>query len=323
MEMLSRFDRIIAIYIHLQSGRVIKARDLADRFGVSLRTIYRDIRSLELAGVPLVGEAGMGYSIMDGYRLPPVMFTREEAGSFVAAQQLMHQYSDKKLNAHFISAMYKLKSVLRGNVKDRVDALERQVWRSSEAEVFNNQAADALEILLESIAEKKQVVLLYHAFSSDEATERIIEPIGLFTENNYWHIIGFCHLRNDYRQFRTDRILSIKRTDKPFTRDHQEEVALYHTKKDCGEKQKIVIRVERRIARYVQNSRKFYGFEGERTIGDQVEMTFMITDNGDSLARWFLMIGDVAEIVEPESFRSLVASMIEHVRGKLLTANAV
>lgn len=317
MESLSRFDRILAIYIHLQSGRIIRAQELADRFNVSLRTIYRDIRSLELSGIPLIGEAGVGYSVMDGYRLPPVMFTREEAGSFVAAQQLMHQYSDKKLNAHFISAMYKLKSVLRGNVKDRVDALEKLVWRNSGIEVFNDQSADSLEILLESIAEKRQVALVYQAFARDEPTQRIIEPIGLFMENNYWHIIGFCHLRGDYRQFRTDRILSIRRTDLPFSRDHQEEMDLYQSKKECGEKRKIVIRVERSTARYIQNSRKYYGFEEERIIEGQVEMTFMVTDYGDAFARWFLMIGDAAEIIEPESFRDQVALLLEQVRDKL------
>src|SRR5688572_17190922 len=123
-ETLNRFDRIIAIFIHLQSGRVVKAQDLADRFQVSLRTIYRDIRSLEASGVPLCGEAGIGYSLTEGYRLPPIMFTQEEAGSFVAAQKLMQKFSDKTLGASFESALYKVKSVLRGHAKDRVAALE-------------------------------------------------------------------------------------------------------------------------------------------------------------------------------------------------------
>src|SRR5690606_23524957 len=96
-ETTNRFDRIVAIFIHLQSRRVVKAQELADRFQVSLRTIYRDIRSLEISGVPIVGEAGIGYSIMEGYRLPPVMFTREEVNSLVAAEKLMQKFSDKAL----------------------------------------------------------------------------------------------------------------------------------------------------------------------------------------------------------------------------------
>ena len=124
---VKRFDRIVAILIQLQSKRIIKAQDLADRFQVSLRTIYRDIRTLEASGVPIVSEAGVGYSIMEGYRLPPVMFTREEAGSFVAAEKLMQKFTDKTLGAHHESAMFKVKSVLRGQQKDWISALESTV----------------------------------------------------------------------------------------------------------------------------------------------------------------------------------------------------
>jgi len=92
VDIKKRFDRIVEILIQLQSKRVVKAQELADRFDVSLRTIYRDIKSLEQAGVPLIGEAGMGYSIMDGYRLPPVSFSKEEALCFVATEKLAEKY---------------------------------------------------------------------------------------------------------------------------------------------------------------------------------------------------------------------------------------
>ncbi|MGO1521121.1 MAG: helix-turn-helix transcriptional regulator, partial [Sphingobacterium sp.] len=88
-EIKKRFDRIVEILIQLQSRRLVKAKDLADHFQVSLRTIYRDIRSLEQAGVPLIGEAGLGYSLVDGYRLPPVSFTKEEALSFASTEKLV------------------------------------------------------------------------------------------------------------------------------------------------------------------------------------------------------------------------------------------
>lgn len=100
-EELNRFDRTLAILILLQSKKLVKASQLSDRFGVSLRTIYRDIRSLEAAGVPILGEAGVGYSIMEGYRLPPVMFTREEAGSFVAAEMLMRKFTERSTRRAF------------------------------------------------------------------------------------------------------------------------------------------------------------------------------------------------------------------------------
>ena len=92
---MNRFDRITAILIQLQSKKVVRAQDLADRFDISLRTVYRDIRTLEEAGVPLYGEAGVGYSIVDGYRLPPVMFTQEEAMAFITAEKLMEKFTDQ------------------------------------------------------------------------------------------------------------------------------------------------------------------------------------------------------------------------------------
>lgn len=91
---MNRLDRITAILIQLQSKRVIKAQEIADRFQISLRTVYRDIRSLEAAGIPITGEAGVGYSIMDGYRLPPIQFTKEEATTFLMASKIIEKYTD-------------------------------------------------------------------------------------------------------------------------------------------------------------------------------------------------------------------------------------
>src|SRR3954454_9013917 len=115
---MNRIDRVTAILIHLQSKKIVKAQDIAERFNISLRTVYRDIKTLEEAGVPLIGEAGIGYSIMDGYRLPPVMFTKEEATAFLTAEKLMEKLTDPLSEESYKSAMYKVRSVLRVAEKD-------------------------------------------------------------------------------------------------------------------------------------------------------------------------------------------------------------
>ena len=313
---LNRFDRIVAILIHLQSGRVVKAQDLADRFQVSLRTVYRDIRSLEASGVPITGEAGVGYSLTDGYRLPPVMFTQQEAGSFVAAGKLMQKFSDKTLGAHYESAMFKVRSVLRGHAKDRVAALETQIWINTAQELFNQDTPDALNILLDSIAEQKQVALQYHSLAWEAPTERVIEPVGLLHENNYWYVMAYCHLRKDYRQFRTDRMLQLRRTPYSFTKEHGS-LDDYRKPPLTTQKTKVVIRVKKDIARYIQTGRKYYGFVSEKAAGDKIEMTFMTTDLQDGLPRWYLMFGDCAEIIEPESFRQRVNELVEKMKANL------
>ena len=307
---LNRFDRIVAILIQLQSKRIVRAQELADRFGVSLRTIYRDIRTLETSGVPICSEAGVGYSMMEGYRLPPVMFTREEAGSFVAAEKLMQRFTDKSLGAYHASAMYKIKSVLRGTEKDWISALESHVHIDPTQNLFNENVPDALEILFESIAEKKQVCLKYQSLQADTSSERNIEPVGLFHENNYWYVLGYCHIRNDYRQFRADRLVGIRRTDHAFTAEHGSLDDHRHPRENVP-KIKVRIRVDKAEARYLKSSRAYYGFVSEKVKGEQVEMTFLTCEVEQGFPRWYLTFGDHATILEPERLKERVRELLK------------
>lgn len=315
MDTVKRFDRIVAILIQLQSKRIVKAQELSDRFEVSLRTIYRDIRTLEAAGVPIASEAGVGYSIMDGYRLPPVMFTREEAGSFVAAEKLMQKFTDKSLGAYYESAMMKLKSVLRGAEKDWVEALEAQVSIFPSQEIFNEKIPNALEILFESIAEKKQVFLKYESIKAETPVDRQIEPVGVFNENNFWYVMAYCHLRQDYRQFRTDRIHKIHRTAEPFLLPHASMDEL--RQKDSIQKTKVKILVDKTVAKFLHGSRKNYGFVTEKSSEDKMEMTFMVSDIENGFARWYLMFGDFAEIIEPEFLKTRIVELLERNKKRL------
>ncbi|MHA7864545.1 helix-turn-helix transcriptional regulator [Flagellimonas marinaquae] len=318
MDTVKRFDRIVAILIQLQTKRIVKAQELADRFDVSLRTIYRDIRTLEASGVPIVSEAGVGYSIMEGYRLPPVMFTREEAGSFVAAEKLMQKFTDKSLGAYYESAMFKLKSVLRGKEKDWVEALESQVSIVPGQVLFNADVPDALEILFESIAERKQVFLRYESLREETPSERQIEPVGLFHENGFWYILGYCHLRTDYRHFRTDRIHKITRTSLDFILEHGT-MDEHRQKSEAVEKTKVRIVVDKSVAKFIRGQCKYYGLVSEETGEEEVEMTFMTTDWENGFARWYLMFGDYATILEPQKLKNRVAEILTNSQKRLLT----
>ena len=313
---VNRFDRIVAILIQLQSKKIVKAQELADRFDVSLRTIYRDIRTLEASGVPITSEAGVGYSIMDGYRLPPVMFTREEAGSFVAAEKLMQKITDKSLGGYHESAMFKVKSVLRGSEKDWISALESQVYIDDTQVLFNKNIPDALEILFESIAEKKQVHLKYHSLEAEKPSERMIEAVGLFHENNYWYVLGYCHYRKDYRQFRTDRMLAIKRTGTAFVLTHGS-IDDHRKKREDGEKIQVRILVDKNVARYISSGKKMHGFISETVKKDKIEMTFMAPDIEHGFIRWYLMFADYATILEPESLKEQLKKILKKAGERL------
>lgn len=311
-----RFDRIVSILIQLQSKKIVKAQELADRFDVSLRTIYRDIRTLESSGVPIYSEAGVGYSLVDGYRLPPVMFTQEEAGSFVAAEKLMQKFTDKNLGNHFQSAMFKIKSVLRGTQKDWIEAIESSIKVSPAQDLFNHKIPDVLEILFESIAEKQQVSIFYESVEAENPVIRILEPVGMFHQNNHWYILGYCHLRKDYRQFRADRIHAIQRTQNPFTIQHKE-LDFYLNREKQTEKVKIRILVDRQAAKYIGFERRYYGFVSEKIIGNKVEMTFEADYNNNGFPRWYMMYGDYAEILEPEDLKLKVKELLVNLENKL------
>lgn len=312
-----RFDRIVAILIQLQSKKIVKAQELADRFEVSLRTIYRDIRTLEASGVPIYSEAGVGYALMEGYRLPPVMFTREEVSSFIAAEKLMQKFTDETLGKYYASAMYKLKAVLKSDDKDWVSSIESNILMQSSEKLFNVKSPNTLATLLESIAEKVQVVLSYEAFNSDEIIGRKIEPVGVFHDNNNWYVFGFCHLRKDYRQFRTDRIHGIEKTVIPFSLEHNS-LETYLEKNKTVATTKIRIVVAKKIVKYLAYERKYHGFVSEKEIDDKIEMIFMSRDTLEGFARWFLMFGDYATILEPESLKTRILELLELNRQRLL-----
>ena len=158
---MNRLDRVTAILIQLQSKRVVKAQDIAERFNISLRTVYRDIRTLEEAGIPLAGETGVGYSIMEGYRLPPVMFTMEEATAFLTAEKLVEKLTDVSTDESFKSAMYKIRSVLRSTEKDHLEIMDDHIEVQENQYLPKSKSENSLQNLLKCISEKKVLTINY------------------------------------------------------------------------------------------------------------------------------------------------------------------
>lgn len=312
-----RFDRIVAILIQLQSKKVVRAQDLAERFEVSLRTIYRDIRTLEASGVPIYGEAGSGYSLMDGYRLPPVMFTREEAGSFIAAEKLMQKFTDQEMGRHYASAAYKLKAVLKNADKDWLSGIESNVLMQPADRMFNENAPNALAMLFKCVAEKTQAILHYQAIEAEAPLTRTIEPVGIFHDHNNWYTFAYCHLRKDYRQFRTDRILEIRQTEQPFSLTHQPLETYLKNDKEKYPTTRVRILVDKKIAKHLDYEKKFHGFVSQQITGNQIEMTFLSQNVQNGFARWYLMFGDHAKILEPESLKTDILELMEKMKSRL------
>ncbi|UEG53607.1 YafY family transcriptional regulator [Mucilaginibacter daejeonensis] len=313
---MNRIDRISAILIHLQSRRLVKAQAIADRFGISLRTVYRDIRTLEEAGVPIIGEAGVGYSLADGYRLPPVAFTLEEAMAFITAEKLVEKLTDDTNSSSYRSAMYKVRAVLRNAEKDHLAGIDNSIEvMKGNRPAHLNQGLDPLQTLLNAIALKKVVSLTYFSYYRQQHSQRDVEPIGVFYLDRYWHLIAYCRAKQDHRDFRFDRMMDLKVTDECYTKEHPPLKDHLQRVYDRHELIPVVIRIDKASALYLGEQRYYMGYVSEVDRGDELEMTFM-TMSLEGFARWYMMFADRAEILEPPALLDKVKGIAQKIFSK-------
>ncbi|MFM6926299.1 MAG: helix-turn-helix transcriptional regulator [Ferruginibacter sp.] len=313
---MNRIDRVTAILIQLQSKRVVKAREIADRFSISLRTVYRDIKALEESGVPLAGEAGVGYSIMEGYRLPPVMFTREEAIAFLTAEKMVEKLTDPSSVEQYRSAMLKIKSVLRYAEKDLLDDMSAyiEVVDNPYLPVAENKPVH-LQTILKSIADKEVLDIGYFANHSQQYSNRNVEPVGIYYQGSYWYMIAYCRLRNDYRSFRTDRISYINGTGVHFDKQHPSLRSFLNQMKTDQEMFTIVIQVDKQVLKYFGDQKYYNGFVSQKDVGDKMEMTF-VTASLKGFAKFYLLFGEHADILSPAELKRIVKKNIKAISKK-------
>ena len=203
-----RISRLTAILTQLQSKRILTSTVLAEKFGVSIRTIYRDIKALEQAGVPIYTEDGKGYSLMPGYRIPPVMFTEDEANALITIEQVVMKNSDSSLIAAYSEAINKIKAVLLYTTKDKIELLANRIAVSPA--MPNAATSNSLTVIQNALTSFKVLNITYRSASKDETTERKIEPFALYyTLQESWSLIAYCRLREEYRMFNLDRIKSV------------------------------------------------------------------------------------------------------------------
>ncbi len=312
---MNRIDRLNAILTHLQSKKVVTAAEIAERFEISLRTVYRDIRALESGGVPVGAEAGKGYFLMPGYHLPPVMFTKEEAASLLTGFKLIEKMSDKSTGKYFDSALYKIKSVLNSSEKEYLEALNSsmEVYKFSPVSESDKNEISMQEIQ-EALIKSRVLKIKYFSGYQMQKTFREIEPIGICYYGSNWHLIAFCRLRKDYRDFRIDRILELKKEDETFNPKHHKSLKEY-TKQFSSEKDfnRIIVRMTLEAVKYMGEHKYFWGFVHQEEKDGMVEMTF-INPYPEGFARWMLMFGNSVKIVEPEEMVLSIKNLVKELK---------
>ncbi len=198
-----RLSRLTAILTQLQTKRILTATELASKFAVSIRTIYRDIRALEQAGVPILTEEGKGYSLMEHYRLPPIMFTENQANALILAEQLVLKNKDASFIKDYSEAIDKIKAVLKHSEKDKANLLaERTRYDQNINSERSSNNLSELQFALTNF----NVTRIEYANEANKATSRLIEPFALLSTQENWLLVAWCRLRNEFRYFRLDRI---------------------------------------------------------------------------------------------------------------------
>ncbi|MCI5054491.1 MAG: WYL domain-containing protein [Flavobacteriales bacterium] len=202
---ISRLSRLTALLIKLQSQSFVSIERLSEEFNVSKRTVYRDLRALEEAGVPISQNDKDAYGIVDGYNIPPIMFSEAEANALIFGEKMIERTKDESLIQEFKNAVSKIKAVLKSSEKMKAELLaERTIigknWQ-------NERTSNLLSNIQKALTNFEILKIEYQKDGSNKASSREIEPFAIY-HNTFenWVLIAWCRLRNDFRNFRLDRI---------------------------------------------------------------------------------------------------------------------
>ncbi len=208
---MRRADRLFRIIQNLHSKRAITAYELANRLEVSERTIYRDMQDLSLSGIPITGETGVGYRLLKGFQLPPLMFTEEEIEALLLGARMVRAWTDKNLATAANQALQKIEHVVPEKLKPQLERNDMMVPDFP----MEGQASDQLITIRRAIRQQKKVNIKYTR-ADGEHSSRCIHPLGLFYWGKVWTVVGWCELREDFRNFRLDRMTDCKPSNKHF-----------------------------------------------------------------------------------------------------------
>jgi predicted DNA-binding transcriptional regulator YafY len=260
---------------------------------------------LEEAGVPILSEAGVGYALARGYHLPPVMFTRDQAGALITGGKLMEQFSDAAISQSYQEAMDKIRAVLDQSDQRFLERLENRLTVRSPLPSTPPAQGDGrlLPQLQALLANQRMVTMTYHSGGKDETTQRTVEPLVLCFYAAHWHLLAYCRLRAAYRDFRVDRICSLTPTGGVFdAEDHGSIDQLIERMVMPTDLKPALVRFSRDAAIEIRESRYYWGFVREDAGPEGIDMHFL-TPHYDYLTRWLVGFCDRVEILSPPALQ--------------------
>lgn len=330
---MNRTDRLLAMLLELRSRKLCRAEDLAKQFEISVRTVYRDMQALSETGVPICAVPGQGYSLMEGYFLPPLSLLPEEAILLLCGGELVESIFYSPWKEHARSAHRKIETLLSSSQRDQVDKLRQQMrilplpYSESSAFSRHDQEADMrlFGTIRDAVQDSRVLEIDYHARSmvNNEApasTRRKIHPYGLVHVGGCWVLLAYCELRQAMRHFRLDRIGELLPTVEKFVRDPDFSLPEYTQENDRTVR--VLVHFAPDIALQVLASRYFY----IDTYEEQPDglIVSLLVRREDEVMSWILGWGHHAKVLEPVSLirrieEEIVALQKVYMPSELLT----
>lgn len=295
---MNRTDRMLAIVLELQSRSRLRAEDLAATFETSVRTIYRDMQALSEAGVPIIGSPGQGYSLAEGYFLPPVSFTAEEAVTLLLGLDFVDQQFDEDYQARALDARRKIEAVIHEKVKEEADRTRsgmRLLTTRSQALML-----ETLHLLRRAVHERRNVRFMYTKSGGRERTTRSVNPYGLLFRDGTWMLVGYCHLRREMRYFLLRRMSSVELLPERFQMPADFDLQRYNP----PDLRKIVVRlsVQPDLIPMIQE----YDHQAVEKVEEAEEEERIVTlrvRQQEEILPWVLSLGSGVKVLEPDSLR--------------------
>lgn len=316
---MNRTDRLLAIVLELQRYGARRAEDLAATFETSKRTIYRDIQALCESGVPVVAQAGIGYSLVEGYFLPPLSFSTDEATMLLLGNELLAGHFDDQYGEVSKSASRKIEAVLSEKLRGEVNFLRESIVLVAPQTLASGISATFLPAIRRAIIERKTIRFHYHTrYSMDRSQAkktRDADPYSLMHYGDAWYLNAFCHLRKEIRQFRLDRISDLKLLDKSFVRP-----ADYKLEAPEEDDRNVIVQAlfHPDAAPWVRESRSYYVTDmQDNPEGHPGCLLVTLKAHFETeVISWLLSWGAKVEVLEPESLKRRLANIAKEIYEK-------
>ncbi|HRV94571.1 MAG TPA: YafY family protein [Anaerolineae bacterium] len=310
---MNRVDRLMGYLLLFQSRGLMRAQDFSQQFEISERTVYRDIQALCEVGVPIVAIPGEGYRLMEGYYLPPITFTANEARSlYLAIAMLSGWAKEGSTRSTAATALEKVRAVLPSTTLKQVEALAAIIHFHTLDKTKLDFDDEKLLTLQEAIHEKRIVHIRYHALNTNAVTERDVEPIELVFFDKVWMLTAYCRLRQDRRMFRLDRIDDLQVRRETFEPRQPERYTMERSPTQ------IIVRFDQSVVRWVREAQHYSFIKEQAADTTNPHDRIMIYQPREfrQIKGWLLSWGDKMEILEPPEFRAeLAATVAEMLSG--------